>query len=213
VARTTDLMALVAADWRRLALWLLGGWSVFGLVLLLAMVDLGCRGCPPGTVSLFTTQKVVLFCLVYALSPWVFSVHAVHHGIGMLTGLPLSQRDINRFILVRGLVLGLLCLPAWAFVLWLLPGFGFTIPPWLAVSSLLGVLAYQLLGMVTGQVVRVAVAAVFPLLIFPPHSPRVLAGPLNFAATPWAAVLLAVLIALAVPRVLAHPLPRAERRA
>jgi hypothetical protein len=65
--------------------------------------------------------------------------------------------------------------------------------------------------MVAGQFARVAVAAVFPLLIFPPHTHRLLSGPLNFAASPWAACLLAVMIATALPRVLARPLPSGER--
>jgi hypothetical protein len=62
--------------------------------------------------------------------------------------------------------------------------------------------------MLTNQVVRVAVTAVFPIVIFPPHTHRLLAGPLEFAGTPWAAAIMAVLIALALPRVLDRPLPR-----
>ena len=41
MARTTDLLALIRADWRRLIKWLLGGWAVFALVLLLALVARG----------------------------------------------------------------------------------------------------------------------------------------------------------------------------
>ena len=111
MARTTDLLALILADWRRLGAWLLGGWAVFAVVLLLALADLGCRGCPPGTVERFTALKVLLFCLVYAMAPWVFSVHAVQHGTGMLRALPLARRDLNRFMILRGVILGLACLP------------------------------------------------------------------------------------------------------
>ena len=53
MAGTTDLLALVRADWRRLLGWLLGGWAVFALVLMLALAYLGCRGCPAGTVDRF----------------------------------------------------------------------------------------------------------------------------------------------------------------
>ena len=212
MTRTIDLLALIRADWRRLAGWLLGGWSLFALVLLLALVDLGCRGCPAGAVARFTAMKVMLFCLVYAMSPWVISVYAVHHGTELLAGLPLTHRDINRFILLRGLVLGLACLPLWGLVLWLLPRFGMLIEPWLVVFAALGILAYQLFGMVTGQLVRVTVAAVFPLVIFPPHTYRLLAGPLRLAGTPWAAAVLALAIVLVLPWVLARPLPHTARR-
>lgn len=213
MAGTTDLLALVRADWRRLVSWLLGGWAVFALVLLLALVDLGCRGCPPGTVAAFTATKVALFCLVYGMAPWVFSVHSLHHGVPQLIGLPLSRRDVNRFVLLRGIVLGLACLPVWALLLWILPRYGFGVEPWLVVTAALSVFAYQLLGMCTGTFVRVTVAAVFPLIIFPPHSHRLLAGPLAFACTPWAAAILIVGIAVALPHVLNRPLPRAARRA
>jgi hypothetical protein len=212
MARTTDLLALIWADRRRLAAWLAGGWTVFALVMLLALTDLGCRGCPPGTVARFTTIKVLLFCLVYSMSPWAFSVHVVHLGTDILAGLPLSCRDINRFLLLRGLVLGLACLPVWGLILWVLPRFGFAIHPWLLGSVGLGLLAYQLFGMVTGTFVRVAVAAIFPFLVFPPHTHQLLRRPLEFAATPWAVVLMAVLIMLALPRVMSRPLPRAGRR-
>ena len=53
MARTVDLLALIGADWRRLVGWLLGGWAVFAIVLMLALGYLGCRGCPPGTVDRF----------------------------------------------------------------------------------------------------------------------------------------------------------------
>jgi hypothetical protein len=82
----------------------------------------------------------------------------------------------------------------------------------LAVCTGLGVLAYQLFGMVTGRLLRIAVAAAFPLLIFPPHAHRLLATPLHFASTPWAAAVMAAAIVLAVPRVLARPLPSPGRR-
>jgi len=212
VTRTTDLLALIRADWRRLVAWLVGGWSLFALVLLLALAYLGCRGCPPGTVAPFTAMKVSLFCLVYAMAPWVFSVHSVHHGTGLLAGLPLAHRDINRFMLLRGLVLGLACLPMWVIVLRELPRFGMAVPPWLVVFTALGLLAYQLFGMVTGRFVRIAVAAVFPFLVFPPGAYRLLAAPLRIASTPWAAAILAVAIFAALPRVLARPLPQGERR-
>jgi len=212
MARTIDLLALIRADWRRLGAWLLGGWTIFVLVMSLALVDLGCRGCPPGTVAPFTAMKVLLFCLVYAMAPWVFSVQSGQHGIGMLAGLPLARRDINRFVLLRGFVLGIVCLPAWGFLLWVLPRFGMAIHPWLVATTALAMVAYQVFGMVTKQFVRLAVVAVFPLVIFPPHTHRWLAGPLAFANTPWAAVLLGVAIAVALPRVLARPLPFDGRR-
>ena len=151
MARTIDLLALIRADWRRLGAWLLGGWTIFVLVMSLALVDLGCRGCPPGTVAPFTAMKVLLFCLVYAMAPWVFSVQSGQHGIGMLAGLPLARRDINRFVLLRGFVLGIVCLPAWGFLLWVLPRFGMAIHPWLVattVTAVLVVLALPSLRMV-----------------------------------------------------------------
>ena len=212
MAGTADLFALIRADWRRLVAWLLGGWSIFALVLLMALGYLGCQGCPPGTVSRFLSMKVLLFCLVYAMGPWVFSVHDVHHGTELLARMPLSRRDINRFMLLRGILLGLACLPMWVLVFRVLPLFGMAIHPWMAVSAGLGVLAYQLFGMMANLFVRVAVFALFPLLIFPPYGPGLLAGPLNFANSPVSAVLLAVLITVALPRVLNRPLPAAGRR-
>ena len=83
----------ILADWRRLAGWLAGGWAIFALVLLLALVDLGCRGCPAGTVDRFTAMKVLLFCLVYAMAPWVFSVHVLHRGIEALA--PLLEQTLG----------------------------------------------------------------------------------------------------------------------
>ena len=212
MTRTIDLIALVRADWRRLAAWLLGGWLVFTVVLLLALVDLGCLDCPDRSVDRFTGLKVLLFCLVYAMAPWVFSVQALHHGTDVLRHMPLSHRDINRFMLLRGLMLGLACLPMWGLVLWVLPRFGFPVHPWLVVFAGLTVLAYQLIGMVAGKFVAVAVAAVFPILIFPPHNHRLLSGPLEFATTPWAAAILVLVIVTALPRVLSRPLPHSWRR-
>jgi hypothetical protein len=212
MARTTDLLALIRADWRRLIKWLLGGWAVFALVLLLALVDLGCRGCPPGTVAAFTGIKVQLFSLVYAMAPWVFSVHVVHHGTEVLLGLPLSHRDINRFEFLRGIVLGVLCLPMWGLVLWILPRYGFMVHPWLVVFTALGLLAYQLFGMVVGLFWRVAVTAVFPFLVFPPHTHRLLGGPLEFATTPWAPTFLALALLGFMPWVLAKRYSGTERK-
>lgn len=212
MARTNDLLALIRADWRRLLGWLLGGWAIFTLVFLLALVDLGCRGCPPGTLPRFTAQKVLLFCLFYGMSPWVFSVHSVHLGTDILAGLPVTRREINGFMVLRGLVLGLCCLPVWGLVFWLLPRYGMQVHPWLAVFAGLSILAYQLFGMVTRTFTRVAVVAVFPLLIFPPHTHRLLAWPLNLASTPWPSLVLAAAILISLPVVLARPLPQAGRR-
>ena len=149
MAGTTDILVLILADWRRLAAWLLGGWSIFALVLLMAVGYLGCHGCPPGTVSRFLSMKAHLFCLVYAMGPWAFSVHAVHRGTGLLAQLPLSRRDINRFMLFRGILLGVACLPMWLLVFRVLARFGMTAHPMLAVVVGLGLLAYQLFGMLT----------------------------------------------------------------
>ena len=80
LARRTLIGALAGWLAGALAGWLAGGCSIFALVLRLAVVELGCRGCPAGNVERFTAMKVLLFCLVYAMAPWVFSVHVLHRG-------------------------------------------------------------------------------------------------------------------------------------
>lgn len=206
-----DLLALVAADRRRLVAWLAGGWTVFAVVLSLALVDLGCHGCPPGVVDPFTAQKVLMFCLVYAMAPWLLSVHVLDQSTELLAALPLTTREINHFVVLRGGLLGLACLPLWGLVLWLLPRFGFLVHPWLVSFVALGVLAYQLFGLITGVFWRVAVAAVFPLIIFPPHTYRLLAGPLHTATTPWPSLALLLMILAAWPWVMRRARPRKGR--
>ncbi|MEN8007338.1 MAG: hypothetical protein ABFS42_10010 [Candidatus Krumholzibacteriota bacterium] len=211
MSRTRDLLRLAAADRRRIGLYLLGGWAMFALIFIIAMNDLGCASCPEETVDRFLGMKVLHFCLLYAMAPWVIFILGVHQNTGVMVNLPLSRRQINQSLLLSGGILFLCCLPAWAFLVWQLPINGIPIHPWMFVFSAFGLLLYQLYGMLVNVFWRAAVPGIFPFLIFPPHSHETFKEVFETMTTPWPSVILLVLVLLAIPRVLARPLPRNVR--
>ena len=98
MVRTRDLLHLAGADRARIGYYMLGGWAMFFLIFVIAMNDVGCESCPETEVGPFLGMKILNFCLLYAMAPWVIFILGVPHNSGVLTSLPLSRQQSKKRI-------------------------------------------------------------------------------------------------------------------
>lgn len=211
MAGTTTLLRFATADWRRVAIYFVAGWALFALVLVIALNDLGCKECELGSVEYFVGLKMLFYLLLYAMDPWVIFSLNVSLNTGLRFTLPLSRAQINRSMLLHGLVVFLCSLPAWGLLAWLLPHYGIALQPWMFVFAALGLLLYQMLCMRVNVFWRAIVPGMYPLLFLPPHEHELFRGFLEAMTTPWPSVLLLALIAAGTPFVLRAPVRSQDR--
>ncbi len=203
MAGTTELLHMIGADWRRVVYYLIGGWAMFAVIAVIALYDLGCKDCPELAVDRFVGLKLLLLLLFYAMAPWVIFTLGVTHNTALRFVLPLSRRQINESMLLNGITVFLCCLPAWLLLAWLLPRHGIQLHGWMFVFTGLALIAYQMYSMRVNVFWRALVPAIFPLLIFPPHSHETFRRPLEMVTTPWPSLVMIILILLWMPSVLA----------
>jgi hypothetical protein len=200
---------IVLADWRRLLLIQLGGWTMGFLVVILIAQSLGRECCLDDVERRPFLLKMFLFAVTYGQSSAVLWAQIngtnIYHRQKLLATLPLSQRQLN---LVHYLTAALFLaggVPVWLVVMHVWHSLGVPFEFWLASSSLLATGSFLLLSM-RNLFPRVLIPFIFPFLIVPGLE-WWLRLPLEIMTTPFASLVLGIVTALFGWWVLDRPTP------
>ena len=155
----------------------------------------------------------VFLLLFYGIGPWTIFCLGVTHNAQFLLALPLRRSQINQSMILNGAIMFLCSTPSWVVLAIVLPANGIALHPWMFVFAVLAMALYQLYCMRVGVLWRAAVPAVFPFLVFPPHSHETFRGALEAVTTPWPSLLVVVLILSVLKSSLRAPVECRQRYA
>lgn len=189
---------IIIADWRRHLGVLLGGWGM-ALTLLLVIAHSFSKECclHEPERSLFVL-KISLIAIAYSQSAAVLWAQLAGHNIyyrqRLLATLPLSQLELNLVHYLTGALFMAAGIPFLAMTLYLWHHYGLTVEPWLAVFTMLGVIAFIFLSM-RNLFPRVVIPILFVVVIIP-GAERLIRVPLEVITTPVPSVVMAIATAL-----------------
>jgi hypothetical protein len=185
---------IIFADWRRFLWTLLGGWAMALTLLLVIARAFGRECCLDNPERAVFVLKVSLIALAYGHSAAVLwaqlAGNNIYHRQKLLATLPISQVELNMVHYLTGAVFLAAGTPLWIMTFYIWRSYGLAIEPWLAVFTLLGVVAFLLLSM-RNLFPRVLIPIFFVVVLIPGVE-RFIRMPLEIMTRPAASIIMAI---------------------